>query len=197
MDTRLSKLTAPKKQQKSYVANRLQKSPIPADFVPRCTPNCRAIVPHHSMPRDKESVNAVAEADECYLVYNPQYIGSPANGAARTLRLRIFVLGKRQHAFASPDAHDPYARRLAAVDDTKGREDQLTKERLIELGDYPTPVWVLRQIFDARDDIDYDTLADLGYALAFIPSHQRFQIRDRRLGEANRHSGHLLNRGPA
>lgn len=105
---------------------------------------------------------------------------------------RIFIVWQRKQPFAAPDADDPYVLRIAAVNDTKRLMDEFAQERLVELGYDPAHLGMVTQRFDPSDDFLDEPIADVGHPNFYVPGSDRFQIRNRRFGEANGDLGHPL-----
>ena len=103
------------------------------------------------------------------------------------LRCGLFVFGQTELTFAAPDTHDSHRKRIAPVNDTKRRIDDLSQIILSEFRDDTPNVRVIFQTFDACDDIDDKAGADLGYTLLSVPGMDALKIGQCRLGESNFH----------
>lgn len=114
-------------------------------------------------------------------------IGISKRRSSLRLRRGLFVFGKTKPAFAAPDAHNSHRKRVAPVNDTKRRIDDLPQIVLAEFRNDTPNVRIILQTFDACDDIGDNAGADIRCALLSIPGVNILKIGQCRLGESNFH----------
>lgn len=98
--------------------------------------------------------------------------------------------GKKQQAFATPDADDPHPLGVAPVNYTEWRMDEFAQEGLVEFGHHTAHIRMVDQDPDALEHFLYKPGPYVGHSLFCVPGLYLFEIAECGLGKSDGNPGH-------